>query len=439
MILFRQQSAQKQNSKARYNGINTINKMRQVLFLYIVLAVFYTPIQAEHHHHDDDSQEQDSDFLRVCNKNIEFAFRLYKQIISQPDFQSKNVFFSPMSVSLTLAALALGARGETHEQLFSGLGFNVSEIRAEEVNEAFHQILLELNNKTNVDLSVGSALFMNDTFKPNPEFLNNMKHFYHSEAFTADFTKITETTELINKYIKDKTHGKITELVKNMDASAIMYVISYIYFKGKWEFPFSTQETKEDEFHVDEKTKVAVQMMSQKRTFNVYYDKQIFTNVLQLHYGDSVSMMLVLPHHGLKSLEDVLHKSRVEKWHKWMKKMECQVFLPKCSISTSYSLQQILIKMGITDIFSEKANFTGISEKQSLLVSQVIHKATLDIDETGTTGSAVTQILVKPLSFSSSLTLKFDRPFMVIIYHHDVKSILFMGKIVNPVDSDHVY
>ncbi|XP_018615542.1 alpha-1-antitrypsin-like [Scleropages formosus] len=413
--------------------------MRLVLCLYIVLAVLYIPVQGDHHDQNDGSHEevhgQGRDILNIYHKNANFAFHLYQQIASQSDSQSKNIFFSPLSVSLALAALSLGAKGETHRQLFRGLGFNETEITVEEVNEAFHQILLDLNKKADVDLSVGSALFMNDTFKPRPEFLENMKRYYHSEAFTADFTKTTETRDLINKHVKDKTHGKIPELVKNMDTSTVMYLISYIYFKGKWEFPFSTHETTEDIFHVDEKTRVAVKMMSQKRYFNIYYDQELSTDILELHYGKSVSMMLVLPRKGLKALEDVLDKSQVAKWHKWMKKMECQVFIPKFSISTSYSLQEILTKMGITDIFGERANFTGISEEETLSVSKIIHRATLDIDETGTMGSAVTHILLKPLSFSSSLTMKFNHPFMVIIYEQDVKSILFMGKIVNPMDS----
>ncbi|KAJ8380697.1 hypothetical protein SKAU_G00014750 [Synaphobranchus kaupii] len=70
-------------------------------------------------------------------ENLNFAFHLHKHISALPDSQSKNVFFSPLSVSVALAALSLGARGKTHQQLFEGLGFNGTDITAEEVNQAF--------------------------------------------------------------------------------------------------------------------------------------------------------------------------------------------------------------------------------------------------------------------------------------------------------------
>ncbi|KAL4593266.1 alpha-1-antitrypsin-like, partial [Arapaima gigas] len=192
--------------------------------------------QEQGHKHDHDQGHhqhgrQKNGSLDIFMENVDFAFRLYKQIVSLPESQTENVFFSPLSVSLALAALSLGARGQTHEQLLRGLGFNKTEITAEEVNEAFHQILLELNNKTDVDLSVGSALFMRNTFKPHPEFLDNMKRYYLSEGFTANFSKTADTIELINSYVKNKTHGKIPRLVQDLDPRTIMYLISYMYFK----------------------------------------------------------------------------------------------------------------------------------------------------------------------------------------------------------------
>ncbi|KPP58277.1 hypothetical protein Z043_123913, partial [Scleropages formosus] len=294
--------------------------------------------------------------------NAEFALHLYKCIVSQPDSQWKNVLFSPLSVSLALAALSLGAKGETHRQLFSGLSFNETEITVEEVNEAFHQILLDLSQKTDVDLSVGSALFMNDTFQPQPEFLESMKRYYHSEAFTADFTKTTGTTDLINKYVNDKTDGKINKLIQNLDPNTVMYLISYMYFKGKWEIPFDPEDTQESFFHVNKTHKVPVQMMKNSGSFLVYHDKKESTHVLQLYYNESVSMMLILPEHGLKALEKVLSGDLLSKWRRSLKKKECDVYIPKFSIEASYDLKDILTGMGITDIFSAGADFTGISD-----------------------------------------------------------------------------
>ncbi|KAK3538417.1 hypothetical protein QTP86_001772 [Hemibagrus guttatus] len=163
--------------------------------------------------------------------NNDFAFRLYKSIASGA--QSQNVFFSPLSVSMALAALSLGAGGETHQQLLSGLGFNSSIFTSEEMHQAFLDLLQNFSQRTGVDLNVGTALYINDTFKPHPEFLENLKSFYLSEGFSVNFNKHKETAKQINKYVSEKTQGKIKKFIKVLDSRTLMYLLSYIYFKGK--------------------------------------------------------------------------------------------------------------------------------------------------------------------------------------------------------------
>ncbi|XP_021476736.2 alpha-1-antitrypsin isoform X2 [Oncorhynchus mykiss] len=450
-----------------------VTKMRTALCLWIVMAVL-CPGEVKGHkghggdHHQGQGLDQDHDHGRdnnhdhdhrrdhehrrdhnhghhhpepgdngtkpVIQGNGGFAFSLYKQLVVQPDNQGKNLFFSPLSVSLALAALSVGARGQTHQQLFAGLGFNSSLLTQEQVDQAFQTILTQLNQKNGVDLSIGSALFLHNTFKPHPEFLKDMKRFYLSEGFTVDFTNTAEAIDTINKYVGGKTRGKIDKLVKDLDPSTVMYLLSYIYFKGKWEIPFDSKDTKEDTFHVDDNTTVPVQMMSVKKRFSVYYDQEISTSILQLHYNESVSMMLALPEKGLASLEEAIGQNHITKWHRWMKAREYQVYVPKMSVTTTYSLKDVLSGMGMPDIFSNGADFSGISEDLKVAVSEVAHHASLDVDEAGATAAAATGVVLMPLSFRSTPVLKFNRPFMVIVMDQETKSILFMGKIINPAN-----
>ncbi|TSV94889.1 Plasma serine protease inhibitor [Bagarius yarrelli] len=365
--------------------------------------------------------------------NNDFAFRLYKAIVSSTP--SQNVFFSPLSVSTALAALSLGAGGETHEQIVSGLGFNSSVITDEEMHQAFLNLLENLNQRTGVDLNVGTAVYVNDTFKPHPEFLENLKHLYLSEGFSVDFKKTEKTLNEMNKYVEEKTHGKISKFIENLDPQTIMYLLSYVYFKGKWSVPFDPQMTREDQFHVDKETTVPVQMMFTTDDFYTYYDHQLSARVLRLNYNDSFFMILTLPSDDITILEKALHPHHIIKWQKWMSEHEWHVFLPKLSLKTSYDLNNILPGMGFSDMFSPKANFSGISD-ENVLVSEAVHKATLDVDETGATATAVTGMGLMPLSARIVETLKFDRPFMIFIVDQQTKNILFMGKIGNPANSE---
>ncbi|KAI1900468.1 hypothetical protein AGOR_G00050250 [Albula goreensis] len=424
-------------SHAKGNGVITchwrVTKMRVFLSLCVVLVVLWSTVRSQEHSHSHHNHHDERvNGSLIFEENTDFAFRLYKHISALPGSQSQNVFFSPLSISVALSALSMGARGKTHQQLFEGLGFNATDITAEEVSQSFQSILENLNNKTDVNLSLGSTLFVGETFKPLHKFLESMKRYYHADGFSTDFTKTEEAKEQINKYVEEKTKGKITKLVENLDPQTLMYLISYIYFKGKWEVPFIPKSTKEQPFYINETTTVPVQMMFVEDFFNIYYDTGISADILQLKYSGSVSMLLVLPGKGLQGVEEVVSRVHVAKWLRWMKRIKAKVFIPKFSIKTSYKLNDVLSGMGITDIFEDTAEFSGITDEQKVKVSEVVHQASLDVDESGATAAAATGVGLMPLSFVRYPVLRFDRPFMVIMCEQETKSVLFLGKIVNP-------
>merc|ERR1712168_124566 len=387
------------------------------------------------HHHAGHEGQQDNAADHAANSlsevtaaNKGFAFNLYRQLAAQTDSQGKNIFFSPSSISLALAALSVGSRGQTHQQLFSGLGFNTSVLTQADVNQAFHGLLTAASKTSSEDISSGTAVFVDNKFKPEAEFLQTLSQSYMAEGFNVDFTKPTESAATINKYVGDKTHGKIDQLVENLDPATIMYLISYIYYKGKWQTPFDPADTKEDTFNVDAQTQVQVQMMSSEDFFDVYIDLSISTTVLRLPLNNSYSMLLMLPDGALTELEEYICPMHYAKWLKWMKPRKYNLFVPKFSIKAKMTLNDVRRQMGITDVFGAAADLSGIAE--NVAVSEVVHQATLDVDETGATAAGATGIGITPLSFQRVPELKFNRPFMVLIADSD--NILFMGKISNP-------
>jgi len=387
-----------------------------------------------HHHtghegHGDNSADHAANRLSmVTSANKGFTFNLYRQLAAQTDNQGKNIFFSPASVSLALAALSVGARGQTHEQLFSGLGFNSSLLTQADVDQAFHGLLTETSKTSSEDIQGGTAVFVDNKFKPQPEFLEALRQSYLADGFNVDFRNPTESAAAINKYVGEKTQGKIDQLVENLDPDTIMYLISYIYYKGKWENPFDPASTKADVFNVDEQNQVPVQMMNTEDWFDVYIDQAISTTVLRLPFNSSYSMLLMLPTGGLTQLEEAICPMHYAKWLKWMEKRKYNLFVPKFSIKTKMNLNDVLRQMGITDVFGAAADLSGIAE--NVAVSEVVHQATLDVDEAGATAAGATGVGMTPLSFQHVPELKFNRPFMVLIADSD--NILFMGKILNP-------
>ncbi|XP_034722071.1 alpha-1-antitrypsin-like isoform X2 [Etheostoma cragini] len=191
----------------------------------------------------------------VDDANREFSFRLYRKLAAHADSQGQNIFFSPFCVSTALAALSVGAQGKTLRQLFTGLGFSNS-LTQKDVNQAFQTLLQEANNPFQGDSSEGTAVFVDNRFKPKREFLQTLKKSYFTDGFNVDFTKPKQSAKTINEYVEEKTNGKIAKLVENLDPSTVLYLLSYIYYKGTWASEFDTNLTEEDDFNVDKNTKV---------------------------------------------------------------------------------------------------------------------------------------------------------------------------------------
>ncbi|NWX28322.1 SPA3M inhibitor, partial [Notiomystis cincta] len=362
----------------------------------------------------------------------DFVFRFYKQVTLEE--VDKNIFFSPMSISTAFAMLAVGAKSTTLSQIFEGLGFdNLTETRTHDVHESFHKILSVLNcANVNITLNIGNALFTAAGYKPQETFLQNTKQFYDADFFSSDFHKPEEAKKQINTYVEEKTKGKIPQLVDHLDPSTVLVLVNYIYFKAAWKKSFDPLRTYEDDFFVSTNASVRVSMMQQDGISKRYYDQELSCEVVELPYQGTARALLILPDHGkMKQVEDALSKETVCKWDSKLVTRRLNLQLPKFSISGSYDVKTLLEQMGITEVFSGNADLSGISGNHDLQVSQAVHKALLEVDEAGTEAAGATALIFTRIS-STSHTIKFNRPFLILISDKQTGTTLFMGKIVDP-------
>ncbi|KFQ27729.1 Alpha-1-antichymotrypsin, partial [Merops nubicus] len=361
----------------------------------------------------------------------DFVFRFYKQAVSKE--ADKNVFFSPMSISTAFAVLAVGAKSTTLSQIFEGLGFdNLTETRIHDIHESFHKILAVLNcTDVNITLNIGNALFTAIGYEPQETFLQNTRQFYDADFFSNDFHKPEEAKKQINKYIEEKTKGKIPELISHLDSRTILVLVNYIYFKAAWKKSFDPLHTHEDVFFVNTNTSVRVNMMRRDSIYESYYDDDLSCEVIELPYQGTARALFILPDDGkMKQVEDALSKETVCKWENKLESRMLDLQLPKLSISASYDVKNLFIEMGITELFSSNADLSGISGSRDLQVSEAIHKALLEVDEAGTEAAGATAIIINRAHHP--VTIKFNRPFLILIYDKETSTTLFMGKIVDP-------
>ncbi|XP_075187220.1 alpha-1-antitrypsin-like [Anomaloglossus baeobatrachus] len=377
----------------------------------------------EHNHHHNESMP----CHKIAPYNSKFSFDLYRQVAL--DHPYENIVFSPVSVSTAFAFLSLGAKAQTRSQIIEGIGFNTSEISEQEMHEGFHQLLVFLNDvDRELQLSGGNALFISQEHKTLQTFLDEAKKLYQSEAFSTDFKNNEEAKNQINSYVEKKTHGKIAHMLDSVDQDIVLVLINYIYFKGKWEKPFSEEMTIEMDFHVNAKTTVKVPFMRRTGMYKVAFTKEAI--VVSIPYEGDADALFILPKKGkLPKIEQNFNEETIKKWKKSMEMQCVEIFLPKFNISGNINLKETLSKMGIVDVFSDNADLSGITGEAKLKVSKAFHKAVLTIDEKGTEAGGSTALEATPRSTPNVI---FNNHFIFSLYDYKTKSVLFSGRVFNP-------
>ncbi|XP_015864625.3 serine protease inhibitor A3N-like [Peromyscus maniculatus bairdii] len=386
--------------------------------------------------HEDLNNGTQMDSLTLASINTDFAFSLYKELaLKNPN---KNVVFSPLSVSAALAILSLGARSKTLEEILGGLKFSLTETPEADIHRGFGHLLHMLTQPGDqVNISIGSMMFVEKRLQILAEFKEKARALYQAEASTADFQQPHEAIKNINDYVRKQTQGKIKELISDLDVRTVMVLVNYIYFKGKWKTSFDPEDTFESEFHLGKRRSVKVPMMHIEDLTTPYFrDEDLLCSVVELKYTGNASALFILPDEGkMQQVEASLQPETLRKWEDSLRpRMIDDLYMPKFSISTDYSLEKILPQLGIREVFSKEADLSRITGAKDLRVSQVVHKAVLDVAETGTEAAAATGVKVIPDSGKLyPMTVNFNRPFLVIV--SDTNNLIFMAKVTNPKEN----
>uniref|UniRef100_A0A3Q3WT50 Serpin domain-containing protein n=1 Tax=Mola mola TaxID=94237 RepID=A0A3Q3WT50_MOLML len=364
-------------------------------------------------------------------KNTDFAMNLYRKVSS---FHDKNIIFSPLSISTSFAALLLASGGVTHEEILNAL--NLHQLERADQPELLPRLFQLLNENVtqngSLKLDQSMVLFMHSQFEAEKVFEDKVKEFFGADIKRVDFGDTKGAIGRINDYIKLKAHDKIVHMISTLDPATRLMLINIIFFQGAWKIPFNPTYTENAPFYIDNYSVVQVPMMFIEDKFYTMEDSRLGVKGLKLPYQEGVSMLIVLPNKQVDYtvIDDEINAYRFHRWIKNLRKAKLEVNLPKFKMEQSYSLHNLLPDMGMRSVFDNSANLTKLSKNESLKVSEVLHKAVIEVDETGTTAAAATTIGITPYSLPNTFIV--NRPFFFFIYHENTKCMLFMGRVTDP-------
>ncbi|XP_060949724.1 leukocyte elastase inhibitor-like [Limanda limanda] len=379
----------------------------------------------------------------LSKANTSFCLDLFKKL-SDND-KAANVFYSPFSISSALTMVMLGARGNTHTQMSESLKTKHCQ---DDVHADFSKLLNALNKAdAPYSLSVANRLYGEQSYQFVEDFLGETRKHYDAELESVDFKTSHEAARLkINKWMEKQTQGKIQDVLAQgvVDNMTRLVLVNAIYFKGNWNKKFSEDDTKDAQFRINKNQTKPVKMMHQETKFPYSFISKVNCQVLEIPYkGEELSMLIFLPKDigdsttGLEKLEKKLTYENFVKWTRRdkMNKKKLELGLPRFKMEESYDMKDVLISMGMVDAFDEAmSDFSGMSPSKDLVLSKVVHKAFVEVNEAGTEAGAAATASSREYGLFDMPSVRFiaDHPFLFFIRHNPTVSVLFAGRFCSP-------
>ena len=341
----------------------------------------------------------------------------------------KNIMFSPTSLNFALGMIAEGAKGETKEILDDYLGTNDFAAYAKEYLDKIKAYNTEDESYGyQSKVEIADAVWVDNGLTLQEKFKNMVSDSFGAEVEAVDFSAAEKTCDVINSWCDKNTEGLIPKIITPdlINDNTGLCLTNSLYFESGWSGePWNVSDTEEN-FGKIEKTKYMT------CTGDQYYENDKST-AFGRDYANGLSFIGILPNdEGDFNLEDLdiggLLKSNPE-----YDEVDCK--MPKLNFETSTVLNDMLSNLGLDNIFSSNADFSGIAD-QNVNVDTILQKTKLELDENGTKAAAVTAVTMECMSATVEKepiikTVELTRPFAFLIYDRSNDEILFIGKVIS--------
>lgn len=403
--------------------------MRKILAFFLVVAAMPTATIAQ-------TPAEIGAVLAVVKGNTAFASDLHRELGRTPG----NLCFSPWSISTVLAMTSAGADGQTLAQMNKTL--HLPEARL--THPGFAALLKQMKQPTGCELNFANALFVGGHIRWNKNFMDGAGEHFGSSMFGVDFRTAPESARAsINAWVEGQTKKRIANLLPagSVTDKSMIVLVNAVYFKGAWDKPFMKEDTKPIDFFRTRNETVKAPMMFQANPMLYGENKDVQVLAMPFRGGD-LMMVFVLPRerHGLAALEKDLTGEHFETWIRRLEAHpEVLVYLPRFKLTSEFALKETLSKMGMADAFGPGANFSKMTTELPPMISEVRHRALVELQEEGTEAAAATAVAAVPGAPPGAFTpppprpvFRADHPFLFSIVDRRSGSLVFVGRVSDP-------
>jgi serpin B len=370
-----------------------------------------------------------------------FSLDLYKRTLTP----GENQFLSPASVSTAVALAYRGAVGQTADELRRVMRYDAAP---DAYLRASAGVFATMNFcRPGRLLQTANAIWVQDGMPLKPDYVADVSDLMAAGLQRTDFSADpTKSRTDINAWVASATRDRITDLLQPGDVTGKTraVLVNAIYWKGRWGIPFDADDTKTEPFTQLDGRKQPTPLMHQRHPFAVVERDGV--QAIELPYeGGEASMVVFLPRspEALPRFEAGLTDRQLTHWFDALeaaKPRDTILTLPKMHLEKRRELQDTLVAMGATTVFSDAADFSGMATSPDLKFTKVIHKAWLDVDEEGAEAAAATAVTmeivvgaIKRVHEPPPIIFRADRPFLFVLRDERTGLILFIGRYVAPL------
>jgi serine protease inhibitor len=372
----------------------------------------------------------------ISEMNQLFAWDLFPLLVEEE--RGENVLISPWSIQTALNMALNAADDKTLEQILGILHCPACPV--DEINHHQSEMRIWLEEKSGHPrlTSANGFFYDNQRLLAKEEFLAKIQTHYQAESRTYPFAQ-EETVDKINQWVKQKTNGKIDGIVEEITDDDIAFLINALHFKADWLKGFDPNMTRKDNFFPTDGHSIQVDFLNADGEYlnSIHGD----FSMVDLPFRDSTFSISLISHNrpGVHPADWVkqLNLATVNQLYDRLESNRILLSFPKLKLSFDTELPKVLKKMGMVDAFEPQiANFKPLGQPligPNVYISQLRHKAILEVDEKGAEGAAVTSIGFSVTSLPPSFV--FDQPFVLLLRHNRSNTYIFQALVENPYEN----
>ena len=404
--------------------------VRTRFFISIVLISTMTggcmvssPFRKENHTH----------IREMVDGNTTFALSLYNQLKTG----EANLCFSPLSLSMALSMTYEGARGNTAKEMAAVMHLPRDQETVRHASRTLLKHIHSLGKQGDIVVHMANRIWPREGYAFLSDYWDTLKTYYLSDIETVDYAHPLEAATDINRWVGEKTANRIEDLVRPgaLTPTTRLVVTNAVYFQGNWQTAFDQARTITAPFTTPSGRIVPVPMMHLKGDFN--YTENDRLRALALPYaGNTLSMILLLPKRApdFRYLENALSTANLKTCFSKLAGQKVNVAIPRFTMDAGINVSHLLTNMGMEDAFTKKADFSGMDGSKKLYLDSVLHKAHIDVNEKGTEAAAASAVIVAQKTSVERIPIfRADHPFIFLIRENTRGSILFLGRVMNPL------